>query len=129
LVKISFAPIKELVVHDVDEMSVEDLIRERITPAGNMPLYWCDGILFSFSSLPMTDAVVEDYLNGKIHWLEVHFTKMPKYTEVISLDAEEYKATMNVRVINTSSSVLHREFIAWLKNSLKEQAATALSTK
>ncbi len=120
MVKITFAPIKELVVHEVVEMGRDDLIRERITPAGNMPLYWCDGILFSFSSLPMTDAIVDDYLNGRIHWLEVHFAKMPKYTEVISLEAEEYKATMNVRVIDTSSSQLHKEFIAWLKSNTKQ---------
>jgi len=119
MVKISFAPVKELVVHEVVEMKKEDLIRERITPAGNMPLYWCDGIIFSFSSLPMTDAIVNDYLSGKIHWLEVHFARMPKYTEVISLEAEEYKATMNVRVIDTSASLLHREFVAWLKSNIK----------
>ncbi len=120
MVEITFSPIKELVVHEVAEMKKEDLIRERITPAGNLPLYWCDGILFSFSSLPMTDAIVDDYLKGKIHWLEVHFARMPKYSEVISLDAEEYKATMNVRVIDTSSSQLHKDFVAWLKKNLNE---------
>ncbi|MGC9037762.1 MAG: hypothetical protein ACP5GD_03920 [Candidatus Micrarchaeia archaeon] len=120
-VKITFAPAKELVVHEVIEMSKEDLIRERITPAGNMPLYWCDGILFSFSSMPLTDAIVEDYLNGKLHWVEVHFARMPKYEEVLSLEAEEYKATMNVRVIDTSTSLLHKAFVAWLKSNIGEK--------
>ncbi|MEM3781422.1 MAG: hypothetical protein QXT43_00465 [Candidatus Micrarchaeaceae archaeon] len=120
MVKISFAPIKELVVHEAVEMGKDDLIRERITPAGNMPLYWCDGVLFSFSSLPMTDAIIEDYLSGRIHWLEVHFTKMPKYAEIISLDSDEYKTTMSVRVIDTSKSLLHKEFVAWLKNAMKQ---------
>ncbi len=115
--KITFSPAEELVVHEILEVSKEDLIRERVTPQGNMPLYWCDGILFSFSSLPMTDDVIKDYLKGKLHWLEVHFARMPKYVDVISFESEEYKATMGVRVIDTSPSLLHREFIKWLKTT------------
>ena len=74
MVKIEYSPATELVVHEVIKVDKDDLLRERVTPAGTMPLYWCDGILFSFSSLPMTDDVVKDYLKGRIHWLEVHFT-------------------------------------------------------
>jgi hypothetical protein len=103
----------------VIKVDKEDLLRERVTPAGNMPLYWCDGILFSFSSLPMTDDVIRDYLKGTIHWLEVHFAKMDKYTPILALNEEEYKATMNVRIIDTSSSQLHKEFIEWLKSNIK----------
>ena len=119
MVKITSSPARELVVHEIVEMSKDDLLRERVTPAGNMPLYWCDGILFSFSSLPMNDDLVKEYLNGKIHWLEVHFTKMQQHKEIISFDSEEYKATMNIRVIDTSSSQLHRDFIKWLKANIK----------
>ena len=80
MVRITYSPIEELVVHEVVEVPKDDLLRERITPQGNMPLYWCNGILFSFSSIPMTEEIIRDYLRGKVHWLEIHFAKEPKYT-------------------------------------------------
>jgi len=115
MVKITFSPATELVIHEVVEVTKDDLLLERITPAGNMPLYWCNGVLFSFSSVPMTEEIVKEYLGGRIHWLEVHFSKMEKYIPVISFESAEYKSTMNVKVIDTSASELHREFIKWLK--------------
>ena len=116
MVKITFEPATELLVHEIVYMPPEDLLRERVTPAGTIPLCWCDGMLFSFSSLPMSDDVLKDYLNGKIHWLEVHYTTMPKYTPIMTLNEEEYKGSMHIRVIDTSRSKIHTEFAKWLKN-------------
>lgn len=118
--KITFSPTEELVVHEIVQMDQDDLLRERVTPAGTVPLYWVDGILFSFSSLPLTDEVTKDYLRGKIHWLEVHFSTAPKYIPVLTLHDEEYKGTMSIRVIDTSMSNLHREFVKWLKANTKK---------
>ena len=115
MVKISFSPIQEVIVHEIIDIDFEDLLRERITPAGNMPLYWCDGILFSFSSMPMTRDVVKDYLDGKVHWLEVHYTPMNNYSPVLELNDEQYKALLKIRVIDTSKSSLHKDFIKCLK--------------
>ena len=119
MTKISFTPTQELVIHEIVEVSVDDLMRERVTPAGTMPLYWCRGVLFSFSSLPLNDEVVRDYIKGKIHWMEVHFSKMDKYQEVLRIDDEEYKSTMNIRVINTDGSKIHVDFVDWLKTNVK----------
>ncbi len=119
MIKITYAPANELVIHEIINIAKEDLIRERVTPAGVMPLYWCDGLLFSFSSLPLTDDVVKDYLKGRIHWLEVHFAKEEEYKPVLSLNDEEYKTTMNVRVIDTSNSEMHRELVKWIKGTVK----------
>jgi hypothetical protein len=115
MAKITFTPIEELVIHEYVNMGADDLLRERVTPAGSMPLYWCDGMLFSFSSLPWTRDIVKDYMTGKIHWAEVHYTRMEKYRPVLDLNDENYKAQIKVRVIDTSSSGLHKEFTKWLK--------------
>ncbi|VVB76643.1 Uncharacterised protein [uncultured archaeon] len=125
MIKITFSPATELVVHEVVSMTKDDLLLERITPAGNMPLYWCNGVLFSFSSIPMTDEIVKEYMKGKIHWLEVHFTSMERYVPVITFESAEYKATMNVRVIDTSASLLHSEFIKWLGENVNANAKPA----
>jgi hypothetical protein len=121
MVKVTFSPATDLVIHETVEVTKDDLLLERITPQGNLPLYWCNGILFSFSSVPMTEEIVKEYLKGRIHWLEVHFTKMDRYTPVITFESAEYKSTMNVKVIDTSTSELHKEFITWLKSNVKKK--------
>jgi hypothetical protein len=120
MVKITFEPANELVIHDLMAVDRDDMLRSRVTPAGTMPLFWCDGILFSFSSPPFTDEVVKDYLKGKIHWIEMQYSKMDKYTPVLSLNEEEYKTQMRIRIIDTSKSRLHKELIRWLKGNVKE---------
>ncbi len=107
-------------VHDVIAVGIDDLLRGRVTPAGTMPLYWCNGILFTFSSMPLTDEVVKDYMRGKLHWLEVQYANMPDYKPVLSLNEEEYKATINIRIIDTSKSKVHDELTRWLKSSVKQ---------
>ncbi len=118
MVKITYAPIQELVVHEAVKVQVDDLLRERVTPAGTMPLYWCNGILFSFSSVPMSKRVIDDYMNGVIHWMEVHFCEMKDYSPVMDLNDEHYNSsTLKIRVIDTSKSALHTEFAKWLKKN------------
>ncbi len=119
MVQITFSPINELVIHEIISIDYEDLIRERVTPAGNMPLYWCNGILFSFSSMPMSKSIIKDYMNGKIHWVEVHYTKKDTYEPILELDDEQFKTTLKIRVIDTTQSLLHLDFIKWLKNNQK----------
>ncbi len=120
MTKITYAPVQELIVHEIIHVSKDDLLRERVTPQGTMPLYWCDGILFSFSSLPMTDEVTSDYMKGKIHWLEVHFAQMETYSPILTLNEEEYKTAMNIRVLDTSISNIHTDFVKWLKSSINK---------
>ena len=117
MVKITFAPIKELVVHEALKVDYEDLLRERITPSGNAPLCWCNGVLFSFNSVPFTKAIVEDYMLGKIHWAEVHYADFKNYSPVLELNDPHYNATQKIRAIDTSRSELHKEFIKWLKSN------------
>jgi hypothetical protein len=119
MVKISYAPTEELVVHDLIEIPLDDMLRGRVTPAGIMPLYWCNGILFTSSSLPLTEDVTKEYLRGRIHWLEVQYARMPEYKPVLSLHDDEYKSTINVRVINTDVSNMHQAFVKWLKANTK----------
>ena len=116
MVKVTYSPVKELVVHEAVRVGYEDLLMERITPAGNMPLYWCNGLLFSFSSVPMTKDIVKEYLNGIIHWMEIHYTEMRNYKPVLELNDENYKAMMKIKVIDTTKSALHDDVTKWLKN-------------
>lgn len=116
MAKITYAPLEELIVHDTLELSKDDLFRERITPQGNLPLFWNNGILYHFQSLPMNDDITKEYLKGRIHWSDVHFTRMDAYQPTMTLESEEYKSTMTLRVLNTSNIALHSDVIKWLKS-------------
>lgn len=120
MVRITYEPTNEIVIHDVISVGIDDLLRGRVTPAGTMPLYWCNGILFAFSSMPLTDDVIKDYMRGKLHWLEVQYARMPEYKAVLSLSEDEYKATMNIRIIDTSKSAVHNDLTKWLKDNIKQ---------
>lgn len=116
MVKINYSPAKELIVHEAVSLTMDDLMRERITPQGNMPLYWCGGIVFSFSSMPMTEELAKEYLQGRIHWMEAHYSEMANYTPIVELKDEQYGAAQKIRVIDTSKfSSLHNDFVKWLK--------------
>jgi hypothetical protein len=118
-VKISFDPIKEVVIHEFVQLDMDDLLRERVTPAGTLPLLWCDGMLYSFQSMPMTRDIIKDYLMGKIHWAEVHYTKMDRYQQVMNLNDEHFgSGEMKIRVIDTTKSQLHKSFVKWLKGNI-----------
>ncbi|MGC8567742.1 MAG: hypothetical protein ACP5RP_00250 [Candidatus Micrarchaeia archaeon] len=110
--KITYSPIKEIVIHDIAKVDFRELIQSRITPQGNLPLYWCNGIIFGFASMPFNDQLVADYLNGILHWMEVQYTYMENFSPELSIDDTQYTKVM---VINTSNNALHKEFIEWLK--------------
>lgn len=112
VVKINFSPITELVVHDIIKTDIDEILRRSMTPNGSMPLFWCDGILLSFTSLPPTKDVIRDYLQGKIHWAEVRFTELRNYQPMVELHEEQY---MKARVIDTSDNDVHQSFVKWVK--------------
>ncbi|MGC8687869.1 MAG: hypothetical protein ACP5RQ_00500 [Candidatus Micrarchaeia archaeon] len=124
MVSINFSPINEIVLHEVISTDKDELIKSRVTPAGNFPLYWCNGILFAFSSLPWTDEIVSDFLKGRAHWAEIRFTKLDKYQPLLELNEETYKTTIKISVINTSGSSTHQAVTNWLveqEKKLKQQ--------
>ena len=117
--KITYQPAQELVVHDILALQKEEMMRANVTPNGNLPLYWCDGVLYGFSSPPINDEVIGEMLKGRLHWMEVRYAKMEDYKQTLSLNEEEYKATMTFRIIRTDKFAVHKEFVKWLKANIK----------
>ena len=121
MTEVVYGKIEKLVVHLAVKMELDEMIRERLTPGGTIPLYWCGGVLFGFSNLPMTGKVIEEYLHGTLHWAEVHYSEMKTYREVEELIDEHYPGPMKVRIIDTSRSPLHSEFVKWVKKMKKQK--------
>ncbi len=118
MIEVKEEPIKEIVIHYKVEDNIENLIISRITPTGVLPLFWCDGIVYYFSSAPLQDEVLSDYIkNNRVHWTEIHYAKMSNYQPTITLNDDILNNQIKVRVIDLSNSELHKAVAAWLKKN------------
>ena len=112
---------KELVVHHLYKVNMDELARLCITTSnGIRPLFWDDGILFFFHSIPliMNTEITNDYINGREHWEEAYYCELAKYKDVIELEDGDFKGA-KIRVVRASDFTPHREFVTWVKKTQK----------
>lgn len=88
LVKVTYAPTTELVVHEVVEQDqtefFEDIVRQMLaSPAKIEPIIsWVDGFALAITQFPPADEVVAGNLTGTTHYQTVAFTRMPFHSKV-----------------------------------------------
>jgi hypothetical protein len=118
LVKVTFTPSEELIIHESIHHSLPDLIKlcsVGVQPGGlGGPLSWAEGVVFRFSRMTPTDEIVRELLKGKVHWNVVEWALMPQHKQVISI--EEINA--KIPVINVSTTTILCE----VAKALKEQS-------
>jgi hypothetical protein len=122
LVKVTFKPIEEVIIHDSVHYPLETLVKLttiNVNPgARTAPLTWAKGVAFSFISLlpDTSETVAEDLLEGKIHWFNVEWTIMPQYQKEI--EVEQTKVT--IPLADLSANPLFCE----VADALKQQTET-----
>ena len=118
MVRVTFTPSEELVIHESIQHSLSDLIKlcsVGVHPGGLAgPLSWAEGVVFRFSRMAPTDQIVRELLHGKVHWNVVEWALMPQYKHVIPI--EEINA--KIPVINACTTTILCE----AAKALKEQA-------
>jgi len=106
LVRVTFRPSEELIIHESIHHSLPDLIKicsVGVQPGGLAgPLSWAEGVVFRFSRMAPTDELFRELLAGKVHWNVVEWALMPQYKQVILL--EEINA--KIPVINVSTTTI-----------------------
>ena len=115
LVKITYEPFKEVVIKEYTRFEkIEDLIYIFAQlRAGGAPvsLSWANGIVFVYSVLPPdTEQIMEEFLKGRVYWVDVAFAAMPEYKPVL-----ETKEKIQVPIVNLSSNPIIRQVTEWLK--------------
>jgi hypothetical protein len=118
LVKVTFQPSEELIIHESINHSLPDLIKlcsVGVQPGGLAgPLSWAEGVVFRFSRMAATDEIFRELLQGKVHWNVLEWALMPQYKQVIPI--EEINA--KIPVINVSTTTI----LCDVAKALKEQA-------
>ena len=115
LVKITYEPFKEVVIKEYTCFEkIEDLIYIFAQlRAGGAPvsLSWANGIVFVYGVLPPdTEQIMEEFLKGRVYWVDVAFAAMPEYKPVL-----ETKEKIQVPIVNVSSNLIIRQVTQWLK--------------
>jgi len=100
MVKVTFKPLKEIIIHETLEHELKDLIRMRVLGLRRetvaQPLVWTEGIVISRRGMPLTEDVVRDMLEGLVHFQAIEWASMPEYKD--SLKSEG----VTIPVINVS---------------------------
>ena len=78
-------------------------------------MYWAAGLAMVTYSLPSTDAVVNDQLNGKAHWAHVAYAPMPKYESYITIKENNVR----IPVISASMNPIFNAVAAWIRQQTR----------
>jgi hypothetical protein len=119
LVKVTYAPIRELVVHEVIEQDqttfFEDVTRDMLaSPVHVEPtINWVDGFALLIAQLPPTDEIVADNLRGKVHYQAVLFTRMAYQSKIaVRLGNQDY--TVRLRKADNNPNLV--DLVSFLKD-------------
>jgi len=115
LVKITYEPFKEVVIKEYTCFEkIEDLIyifAQLRASGAPVSLSWANGIVFVYGVLPPdTDQIMDEFLKGRVYWVDVAFAAMPEYKPVL-----ETKEKIQVPIVNLSSNPIIRQVTEWLK--------------
>ena len=120
MVKVTFKPWQEIVIHEAIEYKIKDLIKSRITGlkegSVTLPLLWAEGVLFNRSVMPPTDDVIRDQLQGIIHFSAIEWALMPKFKSVMRSEG------VSNPVINVDNNESLKEVARQLKAKHKKGA-------
>jgi hypothetical protein len=116
--KITYKPYDELIIHELVRFRLEDLVNLNAlgVQSGGLgkPLFWAAGLAMNINTLPSTEAVVNNQLNGKAHWAHVAYAPMPRYESYFALKENNVR----VPVINASTNPMYNAAATWIKQRI-----------
>lgn len=118
--KITYAPYRELVVHEIieqvnPEAFFEDIVRLALSsPVQVQPsINWIDGIAFFVAPMQPTDEVVRENLAGRVHYGSVLFTRTDFKPQVaVRIGNQDF--TVRLRKANDNPTLV--DLAAFLKD-------------
>ncbi len=97
---------------------LEDLVNLNalgVQPGGmGKPFFWAAGLVMVINTLPSTEAVVNDQMNGKAHWAHVAYAPLPRYEPYFAIKENNVR----VPVINASTNPMFNAAAAWIKQHI-----------
>lgn len=120
MVKVIYAPWKEIVIHEFVEHNLDDFLKLRCigitSGALGKPLLWIDGIALDRIGMRETESVIREKLEGKLHWSSLSFATMPKYKPMITVR----EGNIRIPIIDVSDNSYFQAVVKWLKVNIKK---------
>jgi hypothetical protein len=114
MVKITYQPWEEIIVHEAVEYSLPALLEMQSfgLPPGSIgrSLMWANGIAFAYAAMPVNDDVLDEQLKGRMHWASVVFATMPAYESAVLLQ----EMSIRVPVVDVSGNPTLYAVARWL---------------
>lgn len=102
MAEIEYRPWKRIVIHEVHELTPKDFFEGLVSAAeaqklGAAPVVqWADGIAFVFQPMPDTENVLNDKVNGILHYNIVQFARTSYYPEKkVTWQGRDHTVRMN----------------------------------
>lgn len=115
MIKVTFKPYEELIVHEHQRFPLDEMVRLRCTgmAVGSIApnFQWADGLVMWRETFPQNEMITKENLDGRVHWLWVGHSEMPGYKPSVV-----YKETsVTIPVIDLSSNPVYSAAAKWLK--------------
>ena len=115
---ITIEPWKKLIIHEIIEYQFDDWVKQiafstRSSGGGIPTMQWTNGIVFTSSSLPTTNATVEEQLKGVLHWSSVSFAIKEKFEKQI------VKENATINLVDVSVNEIFNKLSVELKAQSK----------
>ena len=132
MVKVTFQQWEEVIIHEWVQYTLDELIHTQTigVQAGGLarPLSWAEGVVFTHMSLPPTEDIVREQLQGKIHWNSVHWALMPEYRNIIVLREANVRIPIRDvsgnRVLTDVAKELKKRAVEATQNKTRNQLPT-----
>ncbi len=101
MVKVTYAPYKEIVLHEIIEQESQVLFEDMVRQALASPVHaeptvnWVDGVAFVVAAMPPTEDIVKEGLEGRLHYASVMFARIPFQSQVpVRIGNQNYSARL-----------------------------------
>ncbi len=112
MVEFEFVPIKKVIVHEILKWDLDEFIERYVNPKSSVQ--WVEGIIMLRTPYAQrTPKMVDDEINGVIHWAAVQFAEMPEFKPQLT---NEKTATVG-KVNDVSNNSILGEFVRYLKDN------------
>jgi hypothetical protein len=115
LIKVTFKPYEELVIHEYQKFELGDMVKLRSTgmQVGSIApnFQWAGGLVMWREAFPQNEEITKESLDGRIHWLWLAFAEMPEYKPSITFK----ETSVTIPVMNVSDDPVFSGAAYWLK--------------
>ena len=115
MVNFIFEPWNTVVIHEIVRYDIQDLVQRQGlgVQAGQLGrgINWANGVAFRHSTIPATDEIIQEQLQGKIHWSYLAFALLPKYQRAFVIP----EGNITIPIIDVSGNAIFREMAEWIK--------------